>query len=491
MHMRGLQKALDVLGARSRNSPWLLAKVHRVDIKGAIALASTPYLPFRRYRDPVISLLPAAVRIHTSRTLRSLLAPLRVHPAVISSLTSLSLLGSLIRLARYPSDQHSVVLFDPHSFTEEWLGVMHALITQGGPLRGDDDAATNPNWNPFHQPSESRPAYISSIVHHVPCVPRTGEYMTDHRLKPSVAIMPAPLGPAGALEPALRIIGLLFVKELLPDWPRSFGGYAVLLSLLRGHVERILDDLAGGGWDEGVTEEGEQWWEAKCMTADQASAVVDTLDLDGGVADAPPPNRWGGYTKQQQQGQTGAVATPPSAPPNDSARTDKDDDNLPCGIPSTHQPRHNTPPDTPPTTTTASSSTANRRARLLRPLLLWIAVVGDLVTQFANANEARAHDGYPRDVFRRCLVEGAGVGGASDVDALSDDEDLVMFRLFDTRDMIVSVNEGCCMPSAAGVRGENRMEEEEDEEEDEEEEGERRGGVVDWDVKRALRGLLL
>ncbi|KAK0710928.1 hypothetical protein B0H67DRAFT_462052, partial [Lasiosphaeris hirsuta] len=58
MHMRGLQKVLDVNGGGGVLQPWLLAKMHKADLKGAVSLAFSPYLPFTRRYSPVTDVIP-------------------------------------------------------------------------------------------------------------------------------------------------------------------------------------------------------------------------------------------------------------------------------------------------------------------------------------------------------------------------------------------------------------------------------------------------
>ncbi|KAK0629736.1 hypothetical protein B0T17DRAFT_462830, partial [Bombardia bombarda] len=58
MHMRGLQEVLDVNGGLGGLSPWLLAYIHKTDLKGAVALASSPYLVFTHKYDPISTIVP-------------------------------------------------------------------------------------------------------------------------------------------------------------------------------------------------------------------------------------------------------------------------------------------------------------------------------------------------------------------------------------------------------------------------------------------------
>ncbi|KAK4231499.1 hypothetical protein QBC38DRAFT_224347 [Podospora fimiseda] len=236
MHMRGLQKVLDVNGGLGGLPPWLLEEIHTADLKGAAALASTPYLPFQRRHFQTI--LPVDVHEYASSTLNSLLRPLGVMQEVIDVMASLAALGSAVRLARHSG---RTVTFDPQLFTEEWQTIMYSLITRPGPLR-ETSASTDPTGvNPYFSgiPSTDATAMPSSNS------TATENYMANHRLRPSIPVVAARTG--NHLESALRIVGLLYLKELLPDWPRNLGGYAVLLSLLRQHLGAVVGQFGDIG----------------------------------------------------------------------------------------------------------------------------------------------------------------------------------------------------------------------------------------------------
>ncbi len=191
-------------------------------------MALKPYLPFTRQFSSVTAILPTARREQVSRLIAAVLNPLHVTSLTIDSLAALSLFASAIRLARQPS---STVKFDPHAFTEEWQSITHALLSEPGPLR-----TTHSNLdsnNPYSTPVPDTTLRPSSPAEN---------YTSNHRLLPSVPITPTNLSdsPSGPLEPALRAAALLYLKELLPDWPRNLGGYAVLLSLLRHHLGELI-----------------------------------------------------------------------------------------------------------------------------------------------------------------------------------------------------------------------------------------------------------
>jgi len=169
--------------------------------------------------------LPLDVRTSTAAAFQATLGPLSVAPVVAASLSSLSLFVQAVALAQDARPARSV-LFDPHAFTEELQWVQHALVVHPGPLREDRGGAA---WR-GGPPVDTRRL-------------RTENYVLNHQVPLAVPVVPAPPrrgGGGSPLEPALRIGGLLYLKELAPDFPRNLGGYSVLLSLLRHHVRAGL-----------------------------------------------------------------------------------------------------------------------------------------------------------------------------------------------------------------------------------------------------------
>ncbi|KAK3996004.1 hypothetical protein QBC44DRAFT_5205 [Cladorrhinum sp. PSN332] len=316
MHMRGLQKVLDVNGGLGGLPPWLLEEIHTADLKGAAALATTPYLPFQRRHFETI--LPVDVREYASSTLTSLLHPLNVNQEVIDILASLAALTSAVRLARHSG---RTVTFDPQLFTEEWQGIMHALIIRPGPLRetpASDPTSINPYFSGIPTGSPTGGSYSTTQA------ATTENYMANHRLRPSIPVLPVPT--ENHVEPALRIAALLYLKELLPDWPRNLGGYAVLLALLRQHLRAAAQQFGSN-------------------------------DIDPLLRSKPAQ---------------------------------------------------------------------------LKPVIIFLAMMGNLSSLLADENEGRASmdDRYDRAVYRDCLREVAGLVVGHE-GGLMDEEDLVVVRLFD------------------------------------------------------------
>ncbi|KAK3302519.1 uncharacterized protein B0T15DRAFT_308337 [Chaetomium strumarium] len=193
-----------------------------------------------------------------------------------------------------------------------------------------------------------------------------GRYARNHRLLASIPILPSTaLGPGGHFEPALRVAALLCLKELLPDWPRNLGGYSVLLGLLRQHLAEIIRRHGSSG-DGGET--NPLAGRATAVTTQPQLSLDTTSNIDPRLTVA-------------------GKASPPSP------------------------------------------SSPNRRA--VKAVAIFLCLVGDRLSQIGDANERRLSEDerYPRDVYHDCLTDVAGLVDEGDVDALGEEE-LILVRLF-------------------------------------------------------------
>ena len=303
-----------------------------------------PYLPFSRHFGSVTAILPIERREQVSRSIAAVLNPLHVTSSTVDSLVALSLFASAIHLARQHS---STTKFDPHAFTEEWQSITHALLSEPGPLR-----TTHTN-NPYSTPVPDTAFRPSSPAEN---------YTSNHRLLPSVPITPTnlPDSPSGPLEPALRAAALLYLKELLPDWPRNLGGYAVLLSLLRHHLRELIH--------RHKHHTPENPTPTPMPITDDELMLIDPLLT------------------------TGDQASPPSTTIS--------------ALPHTHQQQQQ----------------QEAQSEFLQ-VVIFLALLGDIVSRLANTNEARHSeaDCYPRGVFRDALREVCGLGDTEGVDALGEE----------------------------------------------------------------------
>ncbi len=188
----------------------------RTDLRGATALGRTPYLQFTRSLPDVSSALPPRARAEIADQLDSILSPVRIDPVVIASVTGCAIFVETANRALTSKPARSI-LFDPHAFTEELCWVQHQLVTQPGPLRRSSGSV----------------AMCAAVVDVSKL--KTENYVLNHQLPLSAPVIPAP--HHNFLEPVLRICCLLYLKELMPDFPRNLGGYSVLLTLLRAHLK--------------------------------------------------------------------------------------------------------------------------------------------------------------------------------------------------------------------------------------------------------------
>ena len=136
--------------------------------------------------------------------------------------TSVSDLSKLVRAYAYAKTSR-VITFNPNAFTEEYQAVQYGLVCEPRPLRS--------GARPGTPEAEADPIDTSWL--------KTEDYIKNHH-----ATL-APVVPArhdNVLEPLLRICCLLYLKELLPDFPRNLGGYGILLSLLTHHLRQIIDE---------------------------------------------------------------------------------------------------------------------------------------------------------------------------------------------------------------------------------------------------------
>jgi hypothetical protein len=194
-------------------------------------------------------------------------APLTPSSPVTGSITRLALFVSSIRLA---NQSGGAVRYDPLALTDEWLSILNDLLANPLPLR-----ETKTGENLFFG-GRNNDVLIVRIVDY---------YMAKQSLHKDTHTIPSP--GTNSWEAALRIAGLLYIKELFADWPRNIGSYAVLLALLQQHPEAIICETfvdinidpalgTGGGTD------GSDIWGPE--PASQRRAVLVFICLFGNTA---------------------------------------------------------------------------------------------------------------------------------------------------------------------------------------------------------------
>ncbi|EOO04405.1 hypothetical protein UCRPA7_82 [Phaeoacremonium minimum UCRPA7] len=213
------KKMIEMNGGLEGVRPALLSKIRKTDIKGAATLGSSPYFPFSRLYKNASDTLPEATRQEIVNDVTAVLSPSNISPPV---LTSVSNLAKLVNAYAYAKTSR-LVTFDPNEFTEEYQAVQHALVCEPGPLR-----------------SGARPGTPEADVDPIdPSWLKTEDFIKNHQ----AAIAPViPAEHGNTLDPLLRICSLLYLKELLPDFPRNLGGYSILLSLLTHQLRQLIDE---------------------------------------------------------------------------------------------------------------------------------------------------------------------------------------------------------------------------------------------------------
>ncbi|KIH92984.1 hypothetical protein SPBR_02317 [Sporothrix brasiliensis 5110] len=278
LHMQALSKMVELNGGRrfiNEVRPALLFKMRKTDLKGAMSLAIRPYLPFDTRRFPNISdtvLLDVTrqdIRASASALFANPASPCGVAPVVSQTLAALCVFVQAVQLVRDLARSTAPLPLDPYCFSEELYWLQHHLVSQPGPLRQDvtpQDAAaahgaataaiqaqptltaSSPTLSSFPSPSISTASAPSQAPRPNTLLPvdtsrlQTESYVRNHRVPlAALYIIPAPAATPSSptstcLEPAMRIGGILYLKEFFPDFPRNLGGYAILLHLLRWHL---------------------------------------------------------------------------------------------------------------------------------------------------------------------------------------------------------------------------------------------------------------
>lgn len=267
LHMQALSKMVELNGGRrfiTEVRPALLFKMRKTDLKGAMALAIRPYLPFDTRMFPNISdtVLLDVTRQDIHATAAALFADpaCGIAPIVSQTLGALCVFVQAVQLVRDLSKTAAPLPLDPYCFSEELYWLQHHLVSQPGPLRQDvapqDVAAAHdaetaalqsqrnmtaspPPLSASHSPPPSPAPRPNTLLPVDTSRLQTESYVRNHRAPlAALYIVPAAATPPSStlLEPAMRICEILYLKEFFPDFPRNLGGYAIMLHLLRWHL---------------------------------------------------------------------------------------------------------------------------------------------------------------------------------------------------------------------------------------------------------------
>jgi hypothetical protein len=377
-----------------------------------------PYMHYTPSYPLISTIIPQSSRTLTLNTLSSVLSPMHTSPLVVANLACLANFAAATNLARASG---GAVKFDPHPYTDELVGVTHNLLTQPAPLRDDDDPLNSP--------------FATAVA---------GEnYFHNHRLRrdlevPVTVSSASRNGPGGPLEPALRIAGLLFLKELIPDSPHNFGGYSVLLELLAECMRRVLAQF----WQSAQAEGDSDMEHDEVDAADPMGAI---MSRDGATV--------GGEIDYNMMEFNPSMLDPRLL---EGLMPSMNDDQI--GWSDSASRSHSGTPESQhhflqkKTAGRRRKPPAHPRQAVIRPIVLWLCVLGDLISTIAEDNECRqtADERYDRGIYWSCLTEVAGIAGDMDIDDLwpspadskmaareetrkimTGHRDLVLFRLFD------------------------------------------------------------
>lgn len=161
------------------------ADTHSSDITGAIDHAETPYLTFSRSQNlPIWSILPQKCLQDTEKQMLAVLTKSQVHSALITIMTNVAHFSLVVQEAK--KGPRGNVLLDPNAFAEDLYWIEYKLLSFPKEL-------------------------------HVEIPERT-------------------------IEKACRIGALLYLKNILQEFPHSMTGSSILLARLREALSGVAKD---------------------------------------------------------------------------------------------------------------------------------------------------------------------------------------------------------------------------------------------------------
>lgn len=168
------------------------------------------------------------MRAGYSLTIQRILQRVGIAQINIDSIRALVLVSRAINLALHAPP--GSILFDPQSYSEEIMHVEYQLVKYPGPLRDETQESSYAN------------GYSSSGENDTSGY---GHEQFDNRSSSSDTTLPftsqsvIPTETANILDPVVRIAGILYFEELIPE-PRTIDPYAVPLGLLSTLVRDIV-----------------------------------------------------------------------------------------------------------------------------------------------------------------------------------------------------------------------------------------------------------
>ncbi|KAK6087995.1 hypothetical protein SCUP234_01061 [Seiridium cupressi] len=214
MHMRGLVRLMELSGGQKQVHPGIISGIRKADFTGALASSSAPYLTWMRYQEGM-ECPNAATFLMIDAEAHRILDPCGVDGEVTGYIAYAASLQKCIADCKA---QKGKIKFDPLVFGEHHDMIVHGLLSTPGPLRESEARL-----------SSTTPTHIDDTLEARAMSPGLGDEMT------------ATQRCISALESALRILTILFLREPMVDLPC---GEDVMLHLLEGHVKTLLGKKA-------------------------------------------------------------------------------------------------------------------------------------------------------------------------------------------------------------------------------------------------------
>ncbi|KAL1895550.1 hypothetical protein Cpir12675_003188 [Ceratocystis pirilliformis] len=215
IHMKGLKRLLtsydDING---KNADWyLIHKLRRSDTMGAFVTGCLPYLEYPRTYPDVSTVIPQHARDELRLSTHECLSAAGILPCVDTSMQNLVVFHKAVMLTKKGPPRS--ILFDPHSFVDEWFYVVYKLTRYPMSLR-DHCSLTQTRAAGVTTPNGQSPS--------------SNSYSLD-------------ADTCDLMSPVARVASVLFVYEFIQQIPASPTGHMVALSLLRDQIQMIVNHI--------------------------------------------------------------------------------------------------------------------------------------------------------------------------------------------------------------------------------------------------------
>ncbi|PHH53494.1 hypothetical protein CFIMG_001777RA [Ceratocystis fimbriata CBS 114723] len=215
IHMKGLKRLLTSYDdMNAKNTDWyLIHKLRRSDTMGAFVTGCLPYLEYPRVYPDVSTVIPQHARDELRLSTHECLSAAGILPCVDTSVQDLVVFHKAVMLTKKGPPRS--ILFDPHSFVDEWFYVVYKLTRYPMSLR-DHCSLTQTRAAGVTTPNGQSPS--------------SNSYSLD-------------ADTCDLMSPVARVASVLFVYEFIQQRPASPTGYMVALSLLRDQIQMIVNHI--------------------------------------------------------------------------------------------------------------------------------------------------------------------------------------------------------------------------------------------------------